>query len=218
MPGSGYNVHVIEDTNVLPSEWDILSVGRAFSSIQWLQFMRAILNEFHPYYLLLYDKDQLVGRAIVTRNTTPPGISFTSAWPRRILHTLLRRWPLLVMQSPGANLSGIVLPAGDEAAAMLAISRTLDDLARRSQASFTVLGWINQREYDLIQPTGAYTFTQLDQGTVLPLTWSSFDQYITSLSASARQDFRRHRKKADERQIRIERVSKFSTRIGSGNL
>ncbi len=205
-----YEVKIVSRFDELDrDQWDRLNAETPFGTSRWLGIAACISRDLQPFYIMLYDHGRLVGTAVasLTRQT---GMPISSLVARRLITSLLGRYPLLICRSPMGGASSLRLPQGDEVAALRAISRALHSLAYTRRASFVILGWLTAAEPEIITRAGGFERVLMDSGAMLPITWSSFDQYVASLGKSMQKDIRRHRNRAREIGITIERSHQFA--------
>jgi predicted N-acyltransferase len=202
-------VSLIEDID--ETAWDQLGAGIACGSLHWTRFAIQMDPAFQPYFILLYDGTQLVGRATAAFNRYH-GMSISSPVTRLLVSNLLSRYPLLQCQAAPVNLtcmSGLILPKGNEAEAMSCITEALHDLARMHPTSFVAIGWLTEAEHQAVKQTGLF-YTQAHTGTILVNRWANFDEYIQTLGKTARKDYRQHSNHARKMGIRVELTQKFA--------
>jgi len=202
-------INRIEDIN--EGEWDALGAGVPCGSLGWTRFALDASPDFQPCFILLYEGGRLVGRATAAFNKQH-GMSIPSPIKRMVVDNLLTRFPLLQCQAAPANLtcmSSLILPEGNEVEAMRCITTALHQIARLRPTSFIALGWLTEAEQRAIAQTGLY-HTQAHNETVLVNRWANFDEYVQTLSKTARKDYRQHTNHARKMGIRIEETRQFA--------
>jgi predicted N-acyltransferase len=199
----------IEDIN--EAAWDQLGAGIPCGSLHWTRFAVQMDPAFQPYFILLYQGNQLMGRATAAFNRHH-GMSISSSVTRLVVDNLLTRYPLLQCQAAPVNLtcmSGLILPKGNEVEAMRCITEALHELARKHPTSFVAIGWLTEAEHRAVKGIKLF-LTQKHTGTVLVNRWSNFDEYLMTLGKTARKDYRQHSNHARKMGIRIELTPKFA--------
>ncbi len=205
-----YEVKIVSSIDDLDrTEWDQLNGTVPFGSSRWLHVAEFVSNNLKPFYVLLYDGNQLLGTAaaFLTRQT---GVPISSAVGRRLVSSMVQRYPLLVCRSPFGGDSGFRLPPGREAPALQEISRVLQEVARAHHVSFLVLGWLTAAELEFVKRAGDFEYAAMDSATSLKVAWSSFDQFAAGLGKSMQKDMRRHDNRARQLGITIERSRRFT--------
>jgi predicted N-acyltransferase len=184
--------------------WDRLAGERPFASYRWHRFGETVLSGDLPVYLLVYQNGDPVARATcwVRHDELVP---LAPGPGRRLVETLLARWPLLICQAPLAAVSGLILPEPplhDEALALLA--RAAREEARRYHASFVPFVYLGPEEAACDGwPRGYGTVELPEPGTCLPIVWPDFSSYLGSRSRSMRKDYRRHCNRAADLGIEV---------------
>ena len=187
--------------------WDRLSAGRPFASYRWYRFGEKAMAYALPCYAILSRHGEPVARA--TFWLTPRELMPVK--PRLIrwfVESLIRRWPLLVCQSPltsSAATSGLILPEPplrEQALATLAqIGR---DLAAQYRTSFCLFGYLEEEQArSSAWPPGYVPSLMWGSGTRLEIEWGDFDGYLAHLSKKRRYNLRRNRRLGEEQGIEI---------------
>jgi predicted N-acyltransferase len=188
--------------------WEHLNASQPFSKQFWLNFSAACLKQFKPLVVLLYKNHSPVGRAIFTIERQATGVSLFPGI--RLVNTLLRHYPLLLCQTPMANLSGLLLPKNEEAQALQTIEHAVLDAAASQKISFSLFGFLTDKEMQLIRQGCNYIIVPMEPTTLLEVTWSSFEEYIANLTKSARKDYHQHTNHANKMNMAIERSHQFA--------
>lgn len=199
----------IDDIN--EAEWNELGRGVPYASLRWTRFAVQSDPSFQPHFILVYEGDQLVGRATVAFNQNL-GMSISSSVTRLVVTNLLNRYPLLQCQSAPVNLtnmSGLILPKDGEVEAMSCITEALHELAHLHPTSFIALGWLTESEHQAVRQNGQF-LTQAHNGTLLINRWGNFDEYMQTLGKTARKDYRQHSNRARKMGIRVEVAQQFA--------
>ncbi len=191
--------------------WDQLGAGTPFSSARWSRLAEQIVEDFDARYILLTRDRKPVGRASVAFEKNP-GMSISQPLMRAFVTRLLSQYPMVYCHAPPANIaqmSGLILPPGDEVAALHLIHDTLWQIAAVRPSSYLVMGWLSAHERQFIEQLEGYTLLP-DSNMVLELSAPSFDKFIEKLSKSARRNFRDNNKFAEEMNLRVERATHYS--------
>jgi predicted N-acyltransferase len=207
-----YQVKITNNINDIdPVAWDKLGANVPFSDLRWTRLAMRLWPEFRPNFILLYERQKLVGRAVAAFSKDH-GMSIHSPVKRGILNAILNRYPLLQCQAPPFNLtasSGLILPKDGEWEGLARISDALRMLGRSRPTSFIGIGWMTEAEHQVIRRSDGF-FVQEYNTTVLRNRWSSFEEYIQSLGKTARKDFRQHNNRAKRMGITIEVTHQFA--------
>jgi predicted N-acyltransferase len=205
-----YLVQIIDDLGSLQNEiWNSAAPQAAFHDAQWMRFAQQIIKDFRPLCALLMEGEQVVGTASFVLSNDP-GVTLESGFGRYILQTLLKRYPLLLCQTPIANKSGLVLPVGHETEGLLALDSAVRAHIGRYHTSFLVYGWLSEAEKVSFERSGKYNVVALDSGMSLKIQWANFEDYHKTLSRTMRRNVKRHDKAATEMGIRLERTHHFA--------
>lgn len=202
-------------TEIDKATWDRLSEGFPFTSYRWYRFGEAILADGSPLYIILSRDGAPVARATFWFEMQEE-ISFVPRFLQGAIKAVLRRWPIMICRSPLFPTSGLVLPNPplDNHAALHALLQAADKQAQQHHASFILFDHL---EAQITQRTGwtdPYTQAEFAQpGTYLEITWPDFESYLKQLSKSTRKDYRRHRNRAADLGIEIERHHSITTPI-----
>jgi predicted N-acyltransferase len=188
--------------------WDRLSGGRPFANYRWYRFGETVLSDCTPIYVILSRQGEPLARSTLWLTPREP-LPIPSAAVRRLMETLLRRWPLLLCRSPLTSLSGLILPEPPlRDAALQAIATAAQEEMHHRKSSFLLFAHLTGPE---TRHTGwPASFTPLSvsgPGTRLVMTWADFEGYLHHLSKPARKDYRRHRNRAADLGIQVKRQS-----------
>jgi predicted N-acyltransferase len=151
----------------------------------------------------------LVGRSI-TNFSQQSTVPISSALGRRVVQAVLSRYPLLICQAPFGSTTGLLLPRGDERRAFGVLRNALAEASRRRNTSFTILGWLNAQERQIIEPASGFRFIKMDSATSLHIEWPTFDAYVASRGKSMRKDLNRHNNRAADLNITVERARSYA--------
>jgi len=187
--------------------WDHLGRDQPFASYRWYRFGERAMAYAKPIYVVLSRSGEPVARGtfwLTGRELLPIA---SSRFLYYGLTFLLRRWPLLMCQSPlaSAATSGLVLPAPpmrDEAFRALAdVGRSL---LREQRASFCIFPYLERCEARWPGWPAAFVQTTIPEpGTRLAIDWSDFEGYLGHLSKKRRYNIRRNFRLAAEEGIEI---------------
>ena len=189
------------------AEWDALATGQPFASHRWYQYGESVLTRQQPVYILVYQAERMIARATFWLIYEDPMFSEPGLHKRLMRHAV-KRWPLLMCRTPLCSVSGLILP--DEPTlhheTLSLIRRRITEIAERHNVSFVVFDYITP-EFDALPSTSLVELP--DPGTILKTPHATFDDYIASLSRSARRSYRRNMQSADEIGIRFEMRDSF---------
>jgi predicted N-acyltransferase len=183
--------------------WDDLSAGMPFQSHAWHQFGEKVLADCLPIYLLAYQNEALIGRAVfwITRNEPLPK---SVGWLRMVLLPILRTYPLLICRSPIAQTSGLLIsPKVDDSRDVVA---ALIDAAlvhgRQKKCSALVLDYLSQsQEKDL--PLYIRTLKSTYPGNILYNDYTDFNHFLTRCNKKVRQNYHRTLRELENIQVTI---------------
>lgn len=189
--------------------WDCLSGDRPFASYHWYRFGETVLADDVPIYIILSHQGEPAARGTfwLRRREQLP---ISSRIVRLLMEAILSRWPLLICQSPLVEASGLVLPQDQTLrdGAVGTIARVAQEQAREHRVSFLACDYLEEHEArNTGWPNAFATIEFQNPGTRLIVKWPDFESYLSHLSRSARRDYRRHRKRAAKRNIKVERLS-----------
>jgi hypothetical protein len=207
MIGMDLSVEVAHGIDGIDAQaWDTLSAGRAFSSFAWYQYGERAMTGCRPLYIIVRQGARWVARGsfwLIPNEPLPTG-SIAQPWSSAI-QACMRAWPLLICRSPFGDTSGLILPEPPlRGAALQAILAAARDFARSARASFLVFDYLDAQQSGLPDWPERWTSLQLaDPGTVLPITWDSYDAYLQSLSKSAWKDYRRQANQAARMRLEV---------------
>jgi len=184
--------------------WDHLGGGQPFASYRWYRFGETVLAGDEPVYIVLSQGDQAIARGTFwLKRQEPLPISLGAV--RRLMQTLINRWPLLMCHSPLANAPGLILPDPPlRDAALETIAQAALEIARQKRASFVLFPHLERHETSRGGwPAGHVPVTVPGPGTRLKIAWPDFESYLKSLRKSARKDYRRHRNRAADQGVQV---------------
>ncbi|MEJ2208440.1 MAG: GNAT family N-acetyltransferase [Anaerolineae bacterium] len=200
-------VHSVEEVG--EEAWDHLSRGRPFTSYRWYRFGEKAMAYARPCYAILSHHGEPLARA--TFWLTPRElIPVRSGLVRWFLGSLIRRWPLLICQSPltsSAATSGLSLPEPPLREPVLtALAEVGRELAERYKTSFCLFGYLEEAEARRRGwPRGYVPSYMWGSGTRLAIEWEDFEGYLAHLSKKRRYNVRRNRRLGEEQGIEIRR-------------
>ncbi len=205
---SGFEVQIAHSVEEIdPEVWDCLAANRPFASYRWYRFGEKVLADSQPIYIILFQQKEPVARATFWLTRQEP-LPISSELARRLVGAVLRRWPVLFCRSPWrTETTGLILPDSpchDEA--LTTITQVAWEQARQHQASFLVFDYLEYSDVEGVPwPEPLVPTTLSGPGTRLTITWPDFENYLKHLSKSARKDYRRHRNRAADLNVRVSR-------------
>lgn len=194
-------------TEVGQEAWDHLSQGRPFTSYRWYRFGEKAMAYAKPYYVILSRHGEPVARA--TFWLTPrESIPIKPRIVRLGLEALIRRWPILICQSPltsSAATSGLILPEPPlRDAALATFAEVATDLGERHKISFCIIGYLEEAQARLpAWPAAFCPMVMWGSGTRLEIEWADFEGYLAHLNKKRRYNVRRNRRLGEEQGIEI---------------
>jgi predicted N-acyltransferase len=199
-----FNIQLATTIHNIDTEiWDRLSDGHPFQSHRWYVFGEKVMSDCNPFYLLVRDGDEMIGRACfwLIRNEPLPldmPVPF-----KKLISGLLRHWPLLICRSPMANTSGYVLPPGlRRTSAMGAIIETIMKIAKEQKVSFVLFDYLSDSDLNDM-PSDIIKIEVSNPGTIMENHWNSLDEYLKSGNKRDRQHYKRSLREADKLGIRV---------------
>lgn len=187
--------------------WDHLSGSRPFTSYRWYRFGEKAMAPIRPIYVILSRQGEPLARATfwLARKEDIPIPSRSLCF---IFEAMLRRWPLLICQSPlssTAATSGLILPEPPQHdVALRTIADVAQGLLQENQGSLCTFSYLEEGETRW--PGWPHSFlrgTTPGPGTCLPITWPSFEGYLAHLGKKQRYNLRRNMRLASECGIEI---------------
>lgn len=197
--------HSVEEVG--QEAWDRLSGKRPFASYRWYLYGETVLANDMPIYIILSCQNEPVARGTfwLRRKEQLP---ISSSIIRRFMDQVLRRWPLLICQSPLLEASGLILPEDthlrDEAVSIIA--QVAQEQARRHKGSFLICDYLEKATVQ--HATWPDTFRAIefqDPGTYLTIKWPDFESYYKHLSKSTRAQYRQNCNRAVDLGIEVSR-------------
>lgn len=194
--------HTIADIG--EDTWQRLNGTAPYTSYAWYQFTESAFPGDTPLYIVMFDGDTPIARATL-RLTYQEPLPIANKIARNVMESVLRRWPLLICQSPLANASGLYLPDSSlREAALYAITEAAIDAGRKQHMFAALFDYLPQHQIVGTEwPKKFMTMPMEEPNTFLDLTWPDFDTYLASLGKSARKDFKRHRNRAADLGIEV---------------
>jgi predicted N-acyltransferase len=200
-----FEIQIVHSIQEIGQEaWDRLGGGRPFASYRWYRFGETVLADNTPIYVVLSRQGEPVARGTfwLRRREQLP---LSSKIVRRLIEALLHRRPLLICQSPLVESPGLILPEPPlRDAALETIAQVALEQSQHHRASF--LGYVYLKKQQAAYPGWPdilATIEMPEPRTHLSITSPDFESYLRSLSRSTRKDYRRHRKRAADRDIKI---------------
>jgi predicted N-acyltransferase len=205
LSASDFEIQILNRVEaVAPEAWESLGGSLPFQSRQWYAFGEKVMADCPFFSIIVHQAGRPVARAafwLVREEPLPlPGAL------RAILRPVLRRRPLLICRSPLANISGLILPAGPERAAVL--ERLLSNVlavAREHACSFVLFDFVEAAELERPWPAGLRTASVAEPGTWMPFHWDSLEAYLADGNKDDRQHYKRSLRKAAELGICVQR-------------
>ena len=197
-------VHSVQEIGQVA--WDRLSQGRPFASYRWYAYGEKVMAYAKPHYVTLSQQGEPVARAtfwLSDRELMP----LESRQMNSVLQFLLRRWPLLICQSPisSAAISGLILPEPPlRDVALELLAQTAQELLDQLKGSFAVFSYLEEDETRLPGwPEGFVVGTTPGPTTQMTISWTDFDDYLADMSKKRRYNIRRTMRLAVEEGIQI---------------
>lgn len=192
------SIHEIE-----PEIWNQLTNVQGFQSFRWYAFGEKVMSDCSPVYLIAWsDKTPVAGAVFFKIKNDPLPVP---AFFRKPLAFYFDRRPLLVCRSPLADTSALLLPNNivrDEALAKLA--QTAQDEFKKQTCSFLIFDYLDEKEIAYPSwPPNLKSITVSDPGTYMPITWTSFEEYLQSGTKKDRQHYKRSLKQANENGLQL---------------
>ncbi len=199
------SIHAIE-----PHIWDQLSETRPFQSHRWYAFGQQVMADCPSIYLLVYENNNLIGRAclwLVRNEPLPPNFPA----PLKILvSTLLKRWPLFICRSPMANTSGLIVPQDARREVVLSMLTKAALIAGKQQgASMVLFDFLNESETQ-DWPSDFVMTKMPSSGTVMENHWQTMEDYLAHANKKDRQHYKRSLREAEKRGIELTQLSGVS--------
>ena len=179
----------------IEKEWDSLTDGRPFQSSNWYRFGEFVMaGRARPHYVLLSEAGRLIG-----------GAAFwdvrEEAMARGLVSALIRRWPLLVCESPLSYMSGLVVDSSMDGLAEIA--RVGRHLRHQEKCLLLFFDCLDGNTARAIPRSIPYSFNAL--GMVLNVQGHNFDEYLAGLPNKAARAVRHDLRKIEEEGIAITR-------------
>jgi len=192
--------------DVSPSEW-IKVYPHVPENYYFLKTLdESNFDQFSFYYILVYDRKELVGAAPCF--TVDYSLDTSIAGPlRKVTNSIKKVIPNLF--SLKALVCGIPMGQGqvgvaaDAQAVMEAIERRMEQLARKVKAPIIAFKDFDESSGALLDPLLKRGFLKIDSlpTTHLSLNFNNFEQYLQSLSLNSRSHLRRKFKKTSHAKI-----------------
>jgi predicted N-acyltransferase len=187
--------------------WDHLSGNRPFASYAWYRFGEQAAAYDMPIYVIVSYQREPVARAtfwLTSRELLP----IPSKLVRYVLEAMLRRWPLLICQSPlssAAATSGLILPDPPlRDMALQTIADVAQELGRKRGVSFCLFSYLEEEETRWAGWPNYYLRGQTPgPGTRLNIIWPDFEGYLAHLGKKQRYNIRRNCRLASDLGIRV---------------
>ena len=184
---------------VPPDEWDAVSGGRPFTQHRWLRLAEAVLADHRPWYLVVRRDGRLAAAATgsIEHRLQNPALDARFG-------ALVRRWPFLQIRVPMTPTAGLlVAEKPDEDAHLPELLATVRAAAAEERFAFCLVDHLPLDHPVLAAPHG---FTELPwlPDTRLLLPWTSFEEYLASLSSKRRREIGRLSRRAAAEGIVVE--------------
>lgn len=180
--------------------WDRLNAGRPFQSHRWYVYGESVMADCIPTYILVYEEDKLIARAAFWLIENEP-LPIESKTIRRALQAYLRRHPLLICRSPLANLSGLILPENKANTCLRLITDEAKTVLKRLKGSFLLFDFMETEKE--VWPEDFVPHEVSDPGTIMEITWESFEDYMASGNKKDRQHYKRVLRQASELDLKL---------------
>lgn len=193
-----FDVQLVHSVGEVEQEaWDRLAGDRPFASYRWYRYGETVLADNTPIYIIISQGGEPVARGTFWLRGQEQ-LPVSSRVPRRLVEIALRRWPLLVCQTPLADASGLILPDSPlHNSALETIAQTAQDQAERHHASFLTFLYLAECEAKCAGWPNAFAAVQFPEPlTRLVIEWPDFESYLEHLSYSRRRNMKRHGKSA----------------------
>ena len=178
--------------------WRAVDGQRPFTSFRWMAFGEQVYPNDTPVYHFMEAAD---GRSMAAVGFIRKNEPLPIAGPliRSLVSLYLRRRPLLTCQVPAAGASGLLMDtsgAGRSEQIRL-ITEQMKTSLEDHNGSFLIFPYLSR---DFARHAGwekAFFTVTLPPGTVLPIRWHDFEEYIFSRKNSVRKDYRLHANRAE---------------------
>jgi predicted N-acyltransferase len=203
-----FDVQIAHSVDEVGQEaWDRLSRERPFTSYRWYRFGEKAVAYSRPFYVILSRQGEPMARAtfwLASREYLP----IPSKLLCYLLEATLRRWPLLICQSPlssTAATSGLILPDPPlRDAALKAIAEVAEELMRENRASLCTFSYLEEHETRWSGWPGHFLRGRTPgPGTCLTITWPDMKGYLAHLGKKQRYNLRRNIRLASDLGIEI---------------
>ncbi|HKZ00879.1 MAG TPA: hypothetical protein VJ180_01485, partial [Pyrinomonadaceae bacterium] len=195
------SIHEIDST-----VWDQLSGDLPFQSHRWYAYGEQVMADCTPIYLLIWNRNELVGRSslwLVRDEPLPRMLGFF----RRPVRALLKQWPLLICRSPLSYTSGLIMTGhANKAEILSAVTESALAVARKHRASFVLVDYLSKAQI-LDWPRHFSLMGAPEPGMKMENRWADLDEYLASAGKKERQHYKRVLREAGKLGIRIERHS-----------
>jgi predicted N-acyltransferase len=190
-------VEVVESIDHIPATaWNALCGDRPFVDHRWLRMVERVLSDHQARYILLYRDGHLAAAAVggLERRFEHPALQRRAGW-------VLNRFPYLRCSIPIALESGLIVGDGQ----VLELLAAVRGLARRERALLTAFGHLSPDSpaWPTLRGGGCRELSRW-WSTALPVTWSSFDDYLASRTTADRKEIGRLRRRAARDGISVE--------------
>ena len=174
--------------------WDSLSAGRPFASYRWIRFCETAMADSPASHITLEADRHPLARASFWRVANEP--LPLPALVRPLLAAYFKRRPLLICRAPFASWTGLILP--DEPSlrreAFGAIHQSALQLLANQHASFLLFDFLQADDLPADQPLA--TMTLPDPGTILPVRWKTFEEYLAATTSRNRKHYKHTQREA----------------------
>lgn len=192
--------------------WDHLARNQPFAGYGWYHFGETVLNKDLPCYVTLWRDREPVARGTFWLTKQDP-LPLPSRPARYLVQSLIRRWPLLICQSPLSSSSGLILPNEPilKKAALETIGQVAQEIAQQNKVSFLIFTYLNSQALKWNGwPAGYATATIDDPETRLVIRWDSFKAYLSHLSKKQRKNYRYRQNTAKRLGVEIKKHPKVA--------
>jgi predicted N-acyltransferase len=175
-----------------PSRWDAVAGSRLPLSHAWLRLLETGALGYHALYLLVEDEQGPLAAAV------SPAWA-VEWWERAAFRQLLALYPPY-----SASTSGLALREGCSLEATFPrLEPLLRKLAWKHGRLVTSLTVTSTAEAEYLQKQGFRTL-EMSPGTVLPIQWSSYEDYLAAFPSRVRTGLGRSRRRAEKGGARVQ--------------
>lgn len=194
--------------------WDkMCGTRQPFAHKRWLMLLEQITGDYHPYYVQLWQGDQLVAGAAcfaqrhfhLSAHLSSPLLAGVTQRGLRLVGPLSCHLPLFAY--PGLFLA-------ENVSAEMVLPQLLNELKKVQRTEHSQLLSINPlttTDKAIIQQWPGFRPTHIVADAVLDIAWDSYDAYQMWLPGKKRAEIRRVRNRAVDAGVQIQECSLFET-------